>query len=219
MRAVNLMPRDERGTRFDLGRLPLFAAAGGVVVVTAAAFLVASSASSTADTHRAEAQAVEATIATLPSSSGAAVSVGGLAEERSNRIAALAAALGRRTAFDRVLGQISLVFPTDAWLTSFEAVAPSGVPAPDSVPTGESSGGGVTIQGSTYWHDTVATVLARLATVPSLTDVRLMSSALVEQQAEEGSGSGGETRRAPSRQRRPFVTFVVSATVKGRETP
>jgi Fimbrial assembly protein (PilN) len=222
MRAVNLMPRDERGARFDLGRLPLFAAAGGVVVVTAAAFFVASSASSSADAHRAELQAVEASIAAIPSGRGdTAVSVGGIAEERSNRVAALAAALVRRTTFDRVLREISYVFPDDAWLTSFEAAAPSdvAVPVPGAAPAGEAStGGGVTIQGATYSHDSVATVLARLAVVPSLTDVRLTSSALVEPQAEEGTGSGGNARTARPRKQRPFVTFVVSASVRARET-
>ena len=123
MRAVNLMPREERGSRLELGRLPLFAAAGGVVVVTAAAFLLASSASSGVDATRAEIQAVEAEIAKLPTAPDSEVSVGMIAAERSNRVAALAAALQSRTAFDRVLRDIALVLPGNAWLTQLEATA------------------------------------------------------------------------------------------------
>ena len=215
MRAVNLMPRDERRAGLDLGRLPLLGAAGGVVVVTAAAFFLSSAASSTADTHKAELQAVEASIALLPKGPNAAVSVGALVEERSNRVAALSSALGRRTAFDRIMRQISLVLPANAWLTHLDAAAPSGVPLPGSVPAtqGVAAVGGVTIQGATYSHDSVATVLARLAVVPSLTAVRLTSSALVEPEAEEAPAAGGKRPRA--QRPKPFVTFVVSASVRG----
>jgi Tfp pilus assembly protein PilN len=207
MRAVNLMPRDERRARLDAGRLPLIAAAGGVVVVTAVAFLVASSASGSASDSKAELQAVEAAIAQVPEAPpGAAVNVGTLAQERSNRIAALSAALTSRTAFDRVLREISLVLPENAWLTRLEATAPAeAVPLPGAVPTPQTGATtGVTIEGATYSHDSVATVLVRLAVVPSLTDVRLTSTALVEPQAEDGSVSRGK----------PFVTFVVSASVR-----
>lgn len=217
MRAVNLMPRDERGARLDLGRLPLIGAAGGVVVATAAAFFLASSASSTADTHRAELQAVEASIAGLPKGPDAAVSVGAIGQERSNRVAALSAALTRRTAFDRVLRDISLVFPADAWLTNIDAAAPAGgAPLPGSVPTTQAAeASGVTIQGATYSHDSVATVLARLAVVPSLTGVRLTSSSLVEPQAEDAPAASGRKAGAKRPKRpRPFVTFVVSASVR-----
>jgi Tfp pilus assembly protein PilN len=212
VRAVNLMPRDERSARLELGRLPLFAAAGGVVVVTAAAFFVASSASSSADSDRAELQSVEASIAALPKGPASAVSVGSLVEERSNRVAALSAALTQRTAFDRVLREISLVFPADAWLTSFDASAPVAVVSDNEVPTEGADTGGVTIQGAAFSHDAVATVLARLAVVPSLTGVRLTSTTLVEPQAAAAGPEAGQP--AQTRRGRPFVTFVVSASVR-----
>jgi Tfp pilus assembly protein PilN len=213
MRAVNLMPRDERRERLEMGRLPLFAAAGGVVAVTAAAFLLASSASSSADETKAELQAIEAAIEQLPTAPDSEVSVGTLVQERSNRVAALAAALSSRTAFDRVLRDISLVFPEDAWLTQLEATAPRvAVPLPGTVvPPAETEGtSSVTITGATFTHDTVATVLARLSVVPSLTDVRLTSTSLVQPQPE------GESSTAKAG--RPFVTFAVSATVKTGDT-
>jgi Tfp pilus assembly protein PilN len=213
MRAVNLMPRDERRERLEMGRLPLFAAAGGVVAVTAAAFLLATSASGSADETKAELQAVEAAIEQLPTAPDSDVSVGMLAQERSNRVAALAAALTSRTALDRVLRDISLVFPENAWLTQLEASTPVGstsVPGTAAPPAAGTSG--VTITGATYSHESVATVLARLSVVPTLNGVRLTSTALVEPQADEDEPS----RAKPGR---PFVTFSVSASVKTGATP
>jgi Tfp pilus assembly protein PilN len=212
MRAVNLMPRDERRERMELGRLPLFAAAGGVVAVTAAAFLLASSASGSADETKAEIQAVEAAIQQLPTAPDSEVGVGILAQEKSNRVAALAAALSSRTAFDRVLRDISLVFPEDAWLTQLEASAPQVAVPGAAVPPGVAGGtSSVTIKGATFTHDTVATVLARLSVVPSLTGVRLTSTALVQPQEDEENSA--------AKPGRPFVTFDVSAAVKTGATP
>jgi len=222
MRAVNLMPRDERGPGFDLGRLPLFAAAGGIVAVTAAAFLLASSAAGSADASKAELETVEASIAQVPKSQDAAVTAGAILQERSNRVAALSAALTGRTALDRVLRDISLVLPANAWLTNLDASAPEGVaPLAGAVPPTQSSAAsaGVTIQGATYSHDTVAKVLARLAVVPSLAGVRLTSSSLVVPEADQAPASGGQVRKTKRAKPRSFVTFVVSASVKSGGSP
>jgi Tfp pilus assembly protein PilN len=205
MRAVNLMPRDERRARLEMGRLPLLAAAGGVVVITAVAFLLSSSASGSADETRAELQAVEAAIAQLPKDEESPVNVGSLVEERSQRVAALAAALTSRAAFDRLLRELSYVFPEDAWLTQLEATAPvASTPVDPGAPPPQAAVSGVSIEGATYSHDSVATVLARLSVVPSLSDVRLIGTTLVEPQAQEGKRKGGK----------PFVSFNISASVR-----
>jgi Tfp pilus assembly protein PilN len=219
MRAVNLMPRDERRPRLETGRLPLVVAAGGVVVVTAAAFFLASSASSSASETKVELQAVETAIALAPKASGPTVNAGTFVQERSDRVAALAAALKSRTAFDRVLREISLVLPGNAWLTQLEASAPAtAVPVPGAVPTPQTGvTRGVTIQGATYSHESVATVLARLSLVPSLSNVQLTSTALVEPQAEEASGPGQPAAPTPRKRAKTFVTFVVAASVRTGE--
>jgi Tfp pilus assembly protein PilN len=212
VRAVNLMPRDERRAQLESGRLPLVVAAGGVVVVTAAAFFLASSASDSASDTKVELQAVETAIALVPEGSGAGVTAGMFVRERSDRVAALSAALTSRTAFDRALREISLVLPGDAWLTRLEATAPAPAePLAGAVPTPQvGAPAGVTIEGATYSHDSVATVLARLAVVPSLANVRLTSTALVEPQAGELSDSS----QTGSKGARRFVTFVVSASIR-----
>jgi Tfp pilus assembly protein PilN len=219
MRAVNLLPRDEQRVRLEGARIPFLAAAGGVVLVTAAAMLLSFSASATMDDRRAELAAVEAQIETLPQSPDSAVSQGMLIRERTDRVTALSAALTSRVAFDRLLREISFVFPNDAWLTHLEATAPEPA-APEAEgaappPQAVTEAAGVTIQGATYTHDQVAVVLARLALVPSLENVQLTSTSRVDPQAVAASPSSTSGPSMPTAKRgRPFVTFVVSAALR-----
>jgi len=215
MRAVNLLPRDEQRERLQSARMPFLVAAGGIVLVSVVAALLTFSASGATDESEAELAGIEAAIANLPAPPQAAVGQGTLVRERSDRIEALAAALESRVAFDRLLQELAYVFPGDAWLTTLEASAPAvGDAAEDSAPAAPQGEGaeGVTIQGATYTHASVATVLARLSLVPSLKNVKLASSSLVEPSIAPRSGRTQPT--APAKRQKPFVTFVVSATLR-----
>ena len=218
MRAINLLPRDEQRERLQSGRTALFVAGGGVVVVTAFAMFLAFTAAGSASDSRAELQAVEIEIANLPKVQDAVVTQGSIVRERSDRVAALSAALSTRVRFDRVLREISYVLPENAWLTKLSATAPvSSVPAAAGAapppPASSTTPAGVTIEGATYSHDAVARVLARLGVVPSLENVRLTSSARVEPQVDSASGDEGKKAKKPAP--RPFVTFVITASVRG----
>jgi len=204
VRAVNLLPADEQRPRLQGARVPALLVAGGLA-----------SASARADDERGRLAEVEAAIAALPAAPTPAVSQVALAKERSDRLAALTAALDTRVAFDRVLREISLVLPDDAWLTGIAATAPTpssgtaGAPSPASGLTEA-----VTIQGATYSHDAAARVVARLAAVPSLVGVRLTASALVEPEAASpGRQADGPKAPAPKR-RKPLVTFTVVASLR-----
>jgi Tfp pilus assembly protein PilN len=219
VRAVNLLPRDEQRERLQGARPSLLLAGGGVIVATALAMFLASSAAGDASDSRTELQAVETEIANLPKVEDAIVTHGTIVRERSDRVAALSAALSTRVPFDRVLREISFVLPGDAWLTQLDAIAPASVvpaaagaapPPPSTTPAG------VTIEGATYSHDSVARVLARLSVVPSLENVRLTSSARVEPQKASPSGNGASE---PKGSRTPFVTFIVSASLRTGATP
>jgi len=221
MRAVNLLPVDEqRGTRLEGVRAPLLVVAGGIAALTTGAVVLAMSASGTADERRAELAAIKATIAQLPEAPDPAVSQGALLAERSDRVRAVSAALETRISFDRVLREISLVLPDDAWLTGLTATAPatiapvgaSEVPLPPAATSGPE---GVTIQGSTFSYDSVARVLSRLSVVPSLESVRLTASARVVPQSSEASGAAGGT--AVKTTGRPVVTFTISASLRSSE--
>jgi Tfp pilus assembly protein PilN len=210
VRAVNLLPQDERRKGLEAGaRTPLLLAAGGIALVTIAATFLASLASVDASGTRSDVDSVKAAIAALPEPPDQAVSQNTLIQERSSRVSALAAALTGRVAFDRLLRQISYVLPEDAWLTQLDAAAPAKAdPAVAAAPGTAVPSTDVTIQGGTWSHDKVAVVLARLAAVPSLSNVRLTGSTLVEPGAQPGDSE--ESLGTPDR---PFVTFVVSASI------
>jgi len=208
MRAVNLLPRDAERTGSESARTPPLVAAGAVAVVTAAAVVMSLSASGAAGDHRAELAAVEEAIALVPNAGRPAVSQAALVQERTDRVAALAAALSTRISFDRLLRELSLVLPEDAWLTGITASAPASA-APAGAP-GATAAPGVTIQGATYSHESVARVLARLSVIPSLEGIRLTASARVEPQARETDGANKTTEK----KQKTVVTFSVAATLR-----
>jgi Tfp pilus assembly protein PilN len=218
MRAVNLLPRDEQHARLEGVRTPLLLAAGGVAAATAGAVMLAFSASGTADDHRAELAAVEAAIARLPKAPRPAVTQSVLLQERTDRIAALSAALSTRVSFDRLLREISYVLPEDAWLTGLKAVSPQSfapaTPSPGGTPPPVlTTLEGVTIEGATYSHNSVARLLSRLSAVPSLENVRLTATARVELQTTESQEPGGQAA-AQTKPGKPVVTFTIAATLR-----
>lgn len=215
MRAVNLLPRDEARPRLDAKRAPLFGAAAGMVLVTLAAFALAHSASKTESDNRTEADGVRALIARLPKPRTPAVSSSSIAEARTQRMAALTVALQSRVALDKVLREVGLVLPADAWLTGFKAAAPvtTGAPGSTSGTAGSTSSPtsagdqGVTIEGATFSQDGVARVLARLALVPLLDHIQLTSSAIVT------PSSSTPSDKKPAHTKR-VITFTITASVR-----
>jgi Tfp pilus assembly protein PilN len=212
MRAVNLLPRDLERQRGDGGRAPFLVAGGGIAAVTAAAVVLFMSASGSVSDQRSQLESVEAAIALIPDEGQPAVAAGTIAQERTNRVVALTAALSTRVPVDRLLRELAFVLPEDAWLTGLTASAPA-VAAPVGSPgatTPSSAVPGVTIQGATYSHQSVARVLARLAALPTLSDIRLTASARVEPAEAEGEAAKKVKKKKP----RPVVTFTITANAR-----
>lgn len=210
MRAVNLMPRELERQRGDGRRIPVLVAGGGIAAVTAAAVVLFMSASGSVSDQRSQLDSVEAAIASLPTQGQPAVAPTAIAQERTDRVAALTAALSTRVPVDRLLRELAYVLPEDAWLTGLTASAPTGAPSaapPGSTAPTATGTPGVTIQGATYSHQSVARVLARLGALPTLADVRLTASARVEPTVPKG-----ESRKV--KKRKPVVTFTITATVR-----
>ncbi len=208
MRAVNLLPRDVERQRSEGGRAPLLVAAGGIAAVTAAAIVLFISASGSIDDERARLESVEAAIARITDSGQPALVPGAIARERTDRVAALSAALTTRVPLDRLLRELAFVLPDDAWLTGLSAVAPAD--ATVAVPASTTATQGVTIQGATYSLASVARVLSRLAAIPSLDDVRLTASARVAPAAEGSSGADAQ----PKATQKTVVTFSIAANLR-----
>jgi hypothetical protein len=211
MRAVNLLPRDVQNTGSGAGRKPLLVVAGGIAAVTAASAVMVLSASGSVADQRSQLRSVEDAIARIPAKESPAVAPGVITQERTERTAALSAALANRVSMDRLLREVAYVIPEDAWLTALSAtVSPTTAAAP-GMPS-PTSGQGVSIVGATYSHSSVARVLSRLAAVPSLDDVRLTGSARVvlSTPTSQSTSTSKVTARSKS-----VVTFTISANVRG----
>ncbi len=218
MRAVNLLPRDAERQSSTSGRVPILVAGGGIAAVTAAAAVLFMSASGSVSDQRGQLESVEAAIARIPAPSQPAVAPGTFAQERTDRVTALTAALSTRVPVDRLLRELAYVLPEDAWLTGMTASAPT-TAAPTGAPPGAAAPAatgapGVTIQGATYSHQSVARVLARLAALPTLSDVRLTASARVEPVVPETDETTKTKKKKRAKKPKPVVTFTITANVR-----
>jgi Tfp pilus assembly protein PilN len=183
VRAVNLLPRDAPVKSFSAGRGVVFTGVGGGALVTVAIVTMMLGAVGVAKNKQRELDGIRAQVAAVPQPAPVDDSGGDaqLAQEKSARVGALSLALDGRVAWDRVLRQVSLVLPEDVWLTNLSAAAPTQVAAAATA----TPVAGFTLVGSTYSQDGVARFLSRLAVVPDLANVRLVSS-----QAEADSTRG-----------------------------
>jgi Tfp pilus assembly protein PilN len=191
VRAVNLLPRDDRRQRRPKQNNPLLVGGvAGTVLVTAilAAWFLTASAGVAENQKRRD--AAQAELAATPVPPPTIPGTSQLDQEKSMRIGALSSALAGRLAWDRVLREVSLVLPDEVWLTSLSAQAPTGAASPTAT-------SGFSINGRTYSHDGVARLLARLSLVPHLSNVQLQHSTL-----------------ATSETGRKVVEFSINATVK-----
>jgi Tfp pilus assembly protein PilN len=182
VRAVNLLPRDDgRGKRTKEQNAPIAVglALALVVSIVVAAFFLESSAS-VKDKQAALGRA-KAEVAVLPALPNAPTATEvQLVGQQQDRLNALASALSRRVAWDRILREFAIVLPEDVWLTSLSAkspsspasAAPAAPAAPGAAPTG------FVLTGYTYSQNGVARLLSRLAVLPDLRNVQLQSSSL-----------------------------------------
>jgi len=220
MRAVNLLPREPKLGRKRLSVVAQLALVAPFVVASllTAGYLLSSA---KVNDRNGTLVALQAELALLPAPPPAPKVNMELALQRDQRIAALSAALGGRLAWDRVLREISAVLPGDVWLTSLTAEHSTPPPAPPvtttttestttttsttpapapAAPLPPPTAGPLTVAGYTYSQEAVARLLTRLAVVPALQDVTLLSS-------EQTTVAG-----------RPVFTFSIKADVRSGET-
>lgn len=184
MRAVNLLPRQQvEQKRERPNAVVLGAALGGatVLLVLVAGFLLANR---SVDRQQQALSTARAELAATPSHHVSATTNAfrqTVLNDREQRSLALASALGKEVAWDRVLRHFALVLPSDVWLTGLNGTVPLDSPDALSVPTTPSALPAtpteLTIQGYTYSQDSVARLLERLQVLPDLKNVQLQSSA------------------------------------------
>jgi Tfp pilus assembly protein PilN len=105
-----------------------------------------------------------------------------LLSQREERSLALAAGLGKRVSWDRILGHVAQVMPSDVWFTRVSGTVPleatttaatTAVTGPSALPPTPTQ---LTIAGQTYSQASVARFLARLQVDPDLKNVQLQTS-------------------------------------------
>ena len=196
MRAVNLLPGD--GAKRSKTNVPVLVAVAGAVVVCALLSFMFLSASSQVHDKQNELNAINAQIAVIPPPPPPDAAGAALASQQKARLTALSGALSKRVAWDRVLRNLSLVLPSDVWLSTLSASSPASpasavvpIPAAGATPTG------FLLSGYTYSQQGVARLLSRLEVLPDLTNVQLQNSS----QSLIGTQS--------------IVQFVIAASVRG----
>jgi Tfp pilus assembly protein PilN len=181
MRAVNLLPREATVVKAsnESNVVPIVAVAGALLVVIALAVAVVT-ASGRVSSRRAALDRAKTELAKTPARNDAALARNTLLSQRDLRAVALAAALGRRVAWDRILRRFALVLPDDVWLTNLTGETPTSTSATDTAtstaPGADLTPIGLTMEGYAYSHDSVARLLSRLAVVPDLKNVQLEKS-------------------------------------------
>jgi Tfp pilus assembly protein PilN len=212
MKAVNLLPREVTNKRSRRPSAPLIVAFVTGVVVLTVLFAGYFKQSATVSQKRTELQAARAELALVPAPSEPDTAVTTLKGEQAKRVTALQSALNGRVAWDRVLREVSLVLPSDVWLSSLTLQAPdaaTGIPGAvtggtttttttTTPSTTSSAPTDFVLSGKSFSHTGVARLLSRLALVPDLERVTLNHS----------------TRSEATTGKRPSVEFSVVAGVR-----
>ena len=205
MKAVNLLPKDDRRGGPAIPPALAATAIGGFTVVFAALALLFVSAHGSVKSRNLELEQKKQELAVIPVPAQSQLAQqDALVSDKKARVTALNAALSRRIAWDRVLREFALVLPDDVWLQTMSVTAPTSATASELVgATSTSTSGalstaqtGFTIEGYTYSHDAVARLLTRLAVIPDLQQVQLGTS----EQAKVND--------------RPVVHFKITANVR-----
>jgi Tfp pilus assembly protein PilN len=184
MRAVNLLPRQQvQQKRQRTNTVVLGAGIGAavVVLVLAAGFLLANRSVNRQRDALSTARAVLAATPAHHVSAQTNAFRSSILNQREQRSLALAAAIGKRVAWDRILRRTALVLPDDVWLTNVTGTMPleptattdTGATTSSALPAASTA---FTLQGSTYTQAGVARLLSRLQVVPDLKNVQLQSS-------------------------------------------
>lgn len=207
MRPINLIPKEERRDAggamrggplayIVLGALVAALVAVTVLVVTNSQISTSKSEITTlnAEISKAQAEAAE---------SAAYTQFHLTSEQRATTVSNLA---NSRFDWERVMRQLSLVMPSDVWLTNLTATVKPGVPVNGgaSVALRQSvAGPALQIEGCATGQESVARFLSALKEIEGVTRVGIQSSALPD--SSEGGSEGGSVSASGTCQTRKFI--------------
>jgi type IV pilus assembly protein PilM len=206
-REVDLIPVESRVALRSGPSLAQVAIPAAVAVPVAALTIFFLGASGDVNKRQDTLSAARAEFAALPKPTRPKISPA-LKPEQAARATAVSEVIGSRLAWDAVLRDVAKVLPGDIWLDELTATVPhplgdasaavaAAAPAATATATGPAAPAaptGVTIRGFTYTQSDVAELLARLGTVPSLSNVQLES-----------------TQRQDSKDKKTVIQFTILA--------
>jgi Tfp pilus assembly protein PilN len=214
VRAVNLLPRDDQFGGSKVPPLPVIVGCVGTVLVTAIVALLFLSASGSVASKRTALQELQKEYNSIPTPPPPSPVVSTLPQQRQTRVTALATVLGQRVVWDRLLREVSQVVPSDVWLVTLNALAPSLTPASTTPGTTSSAPTGFTLTGCTYSQDSVARFLARLQVVPDLSSMTLGKSIASDPASATAPGANGGGGCPAG-----MVNFVLAGNVRSAGSP
>jgi Tfp pilus assembly protein PilN len=185
MRAVNLLPPDERSAKSLKNEDPavVLGSAVGLIVLIALSlgFFLAHSNATAQQKKLKEAQIELGKLSLIKRAPVTApkkptrpiIPIPAITSQETPLMQAVSGALAYRIAWDRILREFSLVVPDDVTISTLSMTAPPTIAA---APGSTTTATGLTLQGLAYSHDSVARLLSRLMLIPDLSDVTLSSS-------------------------------------------
>jgi type IV pilus assembly protein PilM len=178
VRGIDLLAGESKKPARRRPGLLTVAAPAAVVIPIAALALLFVQAHSAATTQQSQLDSMRSQIEALPVPTKPTIDAS-LASDQAARATAVANVLGSRFAWENVFRDLALALPKSVWLEHVVATvpAPTDPAAVAAAPPAAAGPQGVTIEGFTYTQPDVARLLARLATLPTLTNVSLQSSA------------------------------------------
>src|SRR5664280_1699208 len=180
MRAVNLLPKDAERARRTTPDPALLIGVAGLAIVLAALFSMYLSASSKVQNEkndRAEKQQNYQVLTKNNPPPKVLPVQQNLASAENERIGAVSSALSFRVPWSNIIGQVALVMPPGAKLTTLAATTPVSA-NPQFAVTGAGSAGKLDITGWAFSQESVFLLITRLKILPPLTNVTLNSSTI-----------------------------------------
>jgi Tfp pilus assembly protein PilN len=178
-RNVDLLAGESKKTARRRPSLLAVGAPAAVAIPVAALALLFVQSHSDATKQQTELDSVRTQIEALPLPTKPKIDAS-LASDQVARATAVASVLGGRFAWETVFRDLTLALPKNVWLQHVLATAPAAADPAAAAAAAASTTAvaqGVTIEGFTYTQPDVARLLSRLATLPTLTNVTLQSSA------------------------------------------
>ena len=214
MRAVNLIPQDERrgAGPARAGLLSYFVLGALVVVlVGVTALVLTSNQISERKAEVARLQDERSATTARAESLRAFADFSAMQQERTATVTALAQS---RFDWERVLRELSLVLPSDVWLTELEGSVASDVELEDTVDVttrANVDGPALELIGCTVSQEAVGAFAATMSEIDGVTRVSVAKSQLSEQSTGEDSSSGGGESTEDCRTRDFITRFEIVA--------